>query len=331
MTIENDKISAEGLSVGSHQVVWQVQDECGAVFTGTLEIEVIDSTAPEVSVTLSDNNPKEGDTVTAEITVIDEYGIASVIAKLDGNEITVNESKAILENLTAGKHTIEVTATDTTGNYTVYTYDFTVLCNQLMDTIAPELDVTVEFTEDKNIEITAVATDDSGNAAITGTVNGEEVIFENGKAVYTHVGVGAYVIIVRAEDESGNYTEKTQTVTITKEDLVFELKLGVTVEKDNIKPNETTDLVVSTSSVLGEVSLSCTANGGTVTENEDGFSFVSDKTGTFEFVVTATDKKGNTVSQTVYITVTEEKIYIGDDDEKQEIMKTSILPNQEQE
>ena len=316
MTIENDKISAEGLSVGSHQVVWQVQDECGAVFTGTLEIEVIDSTAPEVSVTLSDNNPKEGDTVTAEITVIDEYGIASVIAKLDGNEITVNESKAILENLTAGKHTIEVTATDTTGNYTVYTYDFTVLCNQLMDTIAPELDVTVEFTEDKNIEITAVATDDSGNAAITGTVNGEEVIFENGKAVYTHVGVGDYVIIVRAEDESGNYTEKTQTVTITKEDLVFELKLGVTVEKDNIKPNETTDLVVSTSSVLGEVSLSCTANGGTVTENEDGFSFVSDKTGTFEFVVTATDKKGNTVSQTVYITVTEEKIDIGDDDEE---------------
>lgn len=316
MTIENDKISAEGLSVGSHQVVWQVQDECGAVFTGTLEIEVIDSTAPEVSVTLSDNNPKEGDTVTAEITVIDEYGIASVIAKLDGNEITVNESKAILENLTAGKHTIEVTATDTTGNYTVYTYDFTVLCNQLMDTIAPELDVTVEFTEDKNIEITAVATDDSGNAAITGTVNGEEVIFENGKAVYTHVGVGDYVIIVHAEDESGNYTEKTQTVTITKEDTVFELKLGVTVEKDNIKPNETTNLVVSTSSVLGEVSLSCTANGGTVTENEDGFSFVSDKTGTFELVVTATDKKGNTVSQTVYITVTEEKIDIGDDDEE---------------
>ena len=316
MTIENDKISAEGLSVGSHQVVWQVQDECGAVFTGTLEIEVIDSTAPEVSVTLSDNNPKEGDTVTAEITVIDEYGIASVIAKLDGNEITVNESKAILENLTAGKHTIEVTATDTTGNYTVYTYDFTVLCNQLMDTIAPELDVTVEFTEDKNIEITAVATDDSGNAAITGTVNGEEVIFENGKAVYTHVGVGDYVIIVHAEDESGNYTEKTQTVTITKEDTVFELKLGVTVEKDNIKPNETTDLVVSTSSVLGEVSLSCTSNGGTVTENEDGFSFVSDKTGTFELVVTATDKKGNTVSQTVYITVTAEKIDIGDDDEE---------------
>lgn len=83
------------------------------------------------------------------------------------------------------------------------------------------------------------------------------------------------MIIVRAEDESGNYAEKTQTVTITEEDPVFELKLGVTVEKDNIKPNETTYLVVSTSSILGEVSLSCTANGGTVTENENGFSFFS--------------------------------------------------------
>lgn len=316
MTIENDRISAEGLSVGTHQVVWQVQDECGAVFTGTLEIEVADSTAPDVSVTLSDNNPKEGDTVAAEITANDEHGIASVTAKLDGNEINVNDSKAVLENLTAGKHTLEVTAADTVGNYRVYTYEFNVLSNQLVDTTAPELDVTVEFTEDKNIEITAVATDDSGNAVITGTVNGEEVVFENGKAVYTPAGVGDYVIVVRAEDESGNYTEKTQTVTITEEDPVFELKLGVTVEKDNIKPDETTNLFVSTSSILGEVSLSCTANGGTVTENEDGFSFVSDKTGTFELVVTATDKKGNSVSQTVYITVTEEKIDIGDDDEE---------------
>lgn len=316
MTIENDRISAEGLSVGTHQVVWQVQDECGAVFTGTLEIEVADSTAPDVSVTLSDNNPKEGDTVTAEITANDEHGIASVTAKLDGNEINVNDSKAVLENLTAGKHTLEVTAADTVENYRVYTYEFNVLSNQLVDTTAPELDVTVEFTEDKNIEITAVATDDSGNAVITGTVNGEEVVFENGKAVYTPAGVGDYVIVVRAEDESGNYTEKTQTVTITEEDPVFELKLGVTVEKDNIKPDETTNLFVSTSSILGEVSLSCTANGGTVTENEDGFSFVSDKTGTFELVVTATDKKGNSVSQTVYITVTEEKIDIGDDDEE---------------
>ena len=237
----------------------------------------------------------------------------------------------MLENLTAGKHTLEVTAADNTGNYTVYTYDFTVLSNQLIDTTAPELDVTVEFTKDKIIEIIATATDDSGNAAITGTVNGEEVVFENGEAVYTPAGVGDYVIIVRAEDESGNYTEKTQTVTITKEDLVFELKLGVTVEKDNIKPNETTNLVVSTSSVLGEVSLSCTANGGNCYGNEDGFSFVSDKTGTFELVVTATDKKGNTVSQTVYITVTEEKSILATMMKKREITKTSILPNQEQE
>ena len=40
MTIENDKISVEGLSVGTHQLIWQIQDECGAAFTGILEINM---------------------------------------------------------------------------------------------------------------------------------------------------------------------------------------------------------------------------------------------------------------------------------------------------
>ncbi|MDE5936887.1 MAG: hypothetical protein K2G83_05740 [Ruminococcus sp.] len=314
MTVENDKISVEGLSVGTHQLVWQIQDECGAVFTGILEINIVDSTAPEISVTLSNNNPKERDTVTAEITAKDEHGVASITANLDGKEISVIDNKAVLENLTAGKHTFKVTATDTSGNYAVYTCNFTVLSSQPIDTIAPDLDIAVELTEDKKIEIIAVAVDNSGTATITGTVNGEEVIFENHVAIYTPNEIGDYVIIVRAEDESGNYTEKTQTITITEKDLVFELKLGVNVEKNIIKPNEKTNLVVSTSSMLGEVSLSCTSDGGTVTENENGFSFSSDKTGTFEVVVTATDKIGNTASKVVYITVTEDEPDIDDEE-----------------
>ena len=314
MTVENDKISVEGLLVGTHQLVWQIQDECGAVFTGILEINIVDSTAPEISVTLSNNNPKERETVTAEITAKDEHGVASITANLDGKEISVIDNKAVLENLTAGKHTFKVTATDTSGNYAVYTCNFTVLSSQPIDTIAPDLDIAVELTEDKKIEIIAVAVDNSGTATITGTVNGEEVIFENHVAIYTPNEAGDYVIFVRAEDESGNYTEKTQTVTITEEDLMFELKLGVNVEKNIIKPNEKTDLVVSTSSMLGEVSLSCTSDGGTITENENGFSFSSDKTGTFEVVVTATDKIGNTASKSVYITVTEDEPDIDDEE-----------------
>lgn len=314
MTIENDKISVEGLSVGTHQLVWQIQDECGAAFTGILEINIVDSTAPEISVTLSNNNPKEGDTVTAEITAKDEQGVASVTANLDGKEISVIDNKAFLENLSAGKHTLKVTAYDTSGNYAVYTCDFTVFSSQPIDTIAPDLDIAVELTEDKKIEIIAVAVDDSEKVSISGTVNGEEVAFEKNVAVYIPQEIGDYVIVVRAEDESGNYTEKTQTVTITEEDLVFELKLGVNVEKNIIKPNEKTNLIVSTSSMLGEVSLSCTSDGGKITESESGFSFVSDKEGTFEVIVTASDKAGNTASKAVYITVTENDPDIDDEE-----------------
>lgn len=312
--IKNNSVKVDSLSVGNHIVLWQVQEECGTIFTVTLEITVADNTAPEVSVKFSENNLYEGDSVTVEVTAKDAHEIASVTAKLDGNEILVNENKAVLENLKAGKHIIEVTATDTSGNYTTFPCEFTVLNNDETDTVSPELEIFVNITDDKNIEIIAEAEDNSGNVNVYGTVNGEDIEFENSKAVYNFDGIGEYVIIVRAEDESGNYTEKIQTITISEEDLEFEFKINVNIEKNNIKPNETTNLIVSTSHFLGEVALSYASDGGTVKSNKDGFSFVSDKTGTFEIIVTALDEVGNTLSQTVYITVTDEKT----DDDKED-------------
>ncbi|MCM1508445.1 MAG: VWA domain-containing protein [Ruminococcus flavefaciens] len=312
--IKNNSVKVDKLSVGNHIVLWQVQEECGVIFAVTLEIKVTDNTAPEISVEFSENNLYEGDSVTVEITAKDEHEIASVTAKLDGNEILVNENKVVLDNLKAGKHILEVTATDTYGNYTTFPCEFTVLNNDETDTVSPELEIFVNITDDKNIEIIAEAEDNSGNVSVYGTVNGEEIEFENGKAVYNFDGIGEYVIIIRAEDESGNYTEKTQTITISEEDLEFEFKINVNIEKNNIKPNETTNLVISTSHFLGEVTLSYTSDGGTVKSNKDGFSFVSDKTGTFEIIITALDEVGNTLSKTIYITVTEEKT----DDDKED-------------
>lgn len=305
--IKNNEINAEGLAVGSHKVVWQIWDECGISFTGTLEISVQDTTLPEVSVQLADTDLKEGDSATAVITASDNIGIGSITAKLDGNEVAVNDGRSVLENLSAGKHSFEVTVTDTMGNYVVKTLEFSVLSNENKDTTPPELEVSAKITDDKKIEITAKADDDSGKVTVTGNINGEKIIFKDGKAVYTPENIGEYEVTVRAEDESGNYTEKTLTVTISEEKPEQELILSVKADKDVVKSNEKVNISVSTSEVLEKVEFSCKASGGQITENEKGYTFVSDKNGEFKVVVTAKTANGKTAEKTIYITVSDDE------------------------
>lgn len=64
--------------------------------------------------------------------------------------------------------------------------------------------------------------------------------------------------------------------------------------------------------VLEDVTINCTNDGGNLTRTENGYAFVSDKEGTFKIVVTAADESGNSVSETVYITVSKEQQVIDD-------------------
>lgn len=274
-----------------------------------MTLAVQDMTPPEIEVALSENALKPGDSVDANIFATDRYGIDSVSATFDGASIAVSGNKVELANLTAGTHVLAVTATDNNGISSTYNYEFTVSAG---DTTPPELEVSVSAGENRRIEITASATDDSGNAEITGTVNGKKLTFNDGTAYYDPDDYGTFEIVIRAEDAAGNYTEKTQTVTISEQIKEYELKLSVGQDKNPIKPNEVANITVRTNTLLEDVTINCTNDGGNLTRTENGYAFVSDKEGTFKIVVTAADESGNSVSETVYITVSKEQQVIDD-------------------
>ena len=321
--ISDDTIQADRLDAGSHQVVWYAEDENGNIYTGTMMLTVQDMVPPEIEVVLSENALKPGDSVEAIISATDRYGIDSVSATFDGTSIAVSENKIVLTDLTAGTHILAVTATDNNGISSTYNYELTVSAG---DTTPPELEVSVSVGENRRIEITASANDDSGNAEITGTVNGKKLTFNNGTAYYDPDDYGTFEIVIRAEDAAGNYTEKTQTVTISEQIKEYELKLSVGLDKNHIKPNETANITIRTNALLEDVTISCAYDGGNLTQTETGFAFVSDKEGTFKIVITAADESGNSVSETVYITVSKEQQVIDDDHEGEGEYENTYTP-----
>ncbi|MBR4023608.1 MAG: HNH endonuclease [Ruminococcus sp.] len=317
--INNNVIHAENLDAGSHEVIWYIEDENGNIFTGAMTIAVEDITPPEIEVTLSENALKAGESVEAIISATDRYGISSISAKFDNKNVAVSNNKVILNKLTAGAHVLAVTAIDNNGVSATYNYEFTVSNG---DTIRPELDVSVTVGENQRIEIVASATDNSGSVEITGTVNDQKLTFTDGVAYYNPNGLGDFKIVIRAEDASGNFIEKTQTVTISEQITEYELELSVVLDKNNVKPNENVNISVKTNTLLEDVTISCTSDGGKLTQVEDGYTFVSDKEGVFTILVTAADENGNSVSKTIYITVANE---VQDPEEEGEYVNNIVI------
>ena len=314
--VTDDTVQAEGLEAGQHEIVWTAEDTNGNIYSAALTFAVVDMTAPDVDVKLSQSALKPGDSVTATITATDKYGIKSISAAFDNTPAAISENQITLNDLTAGKHTLTVTAVDNNGNEGTYTYEFVVSSG---DNTPPELEINVSVGEDNRITITAAATDDSGSAEISGTINGKKLTFENGTAYYDPESIGTYEIVVRAEDATGNAAVKKQTVTISELIKEYELKLNVGLDKTKVKPNEEVKISVSSNEMLENLTYTCTVSGGTVTEAEGGFRFVSDEEGTFTAVVTVTDGKGNSLSETVYITVKNDSVIIDDEEEDEYI------------
>lgn len=301
-TIEDNVITAENLSAGSHIVTWHVKDECGKIMSVDLVIDVSDLTVPEITVNLSKEELTEGDDVTAFFEASDRYGIKSVQAKLDNKTIVLTEGKAELEDLSSGEHTITVTAVDNNNNTADYNYIFVV---SHKDNTPPELNITAYVDKKNTIIVDATADDDSGTAVISGTINGKKLDFADGTAYYDSDAPGRFEIIVRAEDAEGNYTEKTQIVTISELIKDYELKISAIPDKNNVKPNEPVSILVSTNSFFDDVTLDCVSDGGRITKNNNEFIFESSECGTFTLVFSAKDEKDNKCEERIIIIVSE--------------------------
>ena len=173
-------------TVGSYTITYTATDASGNVGTTTRTVNVVDTTAPVITVTGS--NP---------LTVELSGNYTELGATADTGE-TVTPSGTV-DTSTVGSYTITYTATDTGGNVTTATRTVNVV-----DTTAPV--ITVTGSNPLTVELSGTYTE------LGATADGGETVTPSG-TVDTST-LGAYTITYTATDSAGNVGTATRTVNV---------------------------------------------------------------------------------------------------------------------
>ena len=239
-------------AVGSYLLTYTATDPSGNTQTATRTVNVVDTTAPTVTVT--GDNP-------ATVELGTSYTDPGATATDASGTVTVVTSGTV-DTDTVGSYILTYTSTDASGNAASKTRTVNVV-----DTTAPVITVTGDNPATHEFGTTytdagATATDASGT--ITVETNGE-----------VNADVGTYILTYVASDASGNTATATRTVNVVDTTAPVITVLGTnpaTVEygSDYVDAGATaTDLrdgdvtVVSTSisstTVMGEQTITYTA------------------------------------------------------------------------
>ena len=185
-----------GNSAGTYSIYreFTATDDAGNYSVGVQIIDVVDTTAPSLSIPSDYTAECSDDLVLAEASAIDNCG-----------EVVITLSTQTVDGDATGNYTLTrtFTATDDAGNATSSSQTITV-----QDTTSPELNIPSDFTVECSDTIdldAATATDNCGTVEISvveETVSGSSA--------------GSYSIVrtFTATDESGNATSDTQTITV---------------------------------------------------------------------------------------------------------------------
>ena len=179
-------------AVGTYTLTYTSIDDWGNVGTTTRTVNVVDTTAPVMSVT--GDNP-------ATVELGASYTDAGATGSDLGGAVTVSSSGTVNTDA-VGTYTITYTGTDPSGNTATATRTVNVT-----DTTAPVITVTgtnpiTHELGDTYTDAGATATDLSGSITVTtnGTVNDD--------------AVGEYTLTYVATDPSGNTSTATRTVNV---------------------------------------------------------------------------------------------------------------------
>ena len=185
------------LSVGSYTVTYTATDLSGNTATASRTVNVVDTTAPVVTVT--GDNP-------ATVELGDTYTDAGATATDLSGAVTVVTSGTV-DTDTVGEYTLTYTSTDASGNAGTATRVVNVV-----DTTAPVVTLTGDnpVTTEAYTDAGATATDASGEVEVVTT--GE---------VDTNT-VGEYTLTYTATDASGNVSEAvTRTVNVVDSSSIY--------------------------------------------------------------------------------------------------------------
>ena len=126
-TTTYSKTSGTVFPIGTTTVTVTTRDAAGNTTTASFTVTVRDTTPPAVTITspAAGQTYDVGQTFTFSYTATDAVGVTSQTATVDGTAIT-NGATVNTAGMTAGTHTLTVTARDAAGHVTIKTVTFTV-------------------------------------------------------------------------------------------------------------------------------------------------------------------------------------------------------------
>ena len=328
---------AAALAEGAHSLRVTVTDAAGNVSGSTSASVVIDTTAPEVTLTASNNNGATPVAIAGNGLTSDSTPLLSGAAEA-GSRLTISDGTTVLGTVTVGSsgqwsfitptladgaHTLSVTATDAVGNTSA-----PVSLTLTVDTAPPAAVTTLEVRDNVGTIqglLSNGATTDDNTPTLSGTAEAGAVvtIFDNTTALgsvtaaadgtwsFTTVALsnGVHPLSVTVRDAAGNTSAPSATVAITVDTvapvastLVVTNDVTGTVVANGGSLNDSTPTLSGQAEAGSRITLyDGTTLLGTATAGSSGaWSFTTGvlSNGTHPLSVTVTDLAGNVSSAT---------------------------------
>ncbi|MCD7808747.1 MAG: DUF5011 domain-containing protein [Erysipelotrichaceae bacterium] len=277
VTIDDSTFDADQL--GTYNVEVTAADSFSNTYTKTIEVEVVDKTAPVLSST--------GDGYAIEVDVDGSEDITNYITatdNVDGDVTTFIETDKDLDTSKLGTQTIAVSVSDNSGNTTTQTYEFSITDTQApVITLTDGETVTVDYGS--SFDYTDyVSVKDNYDKDVDVSVDGSI----NTKSDETQT------LTITATDSSNNTT--TETLKVKVEDLT-----APTITLSKTKVTITAGNSFSAKKYLS--SAKDTKDGDLTDEVDIDSNVKTSKAGTYTVTYSVSDKAGNKTSKTLTVTV----------------------------
>ncbi len=243
-------------------VTMTVTDNAGNSSTCTSNVTVLDSIAPTVTCPtdiVQDQDPGvcSADVTVPNITTADNCSGETISWTVSGATTGTGTGQPGVQTFSVGLSTVDVTATDASGN--TANCSFTVTVN---DTVAPTTPVLADSVSDCSVTVVAPTTTDNCAGTITGTTTDP----------LTYTTQGTSVVTWTFDDGVGNVSTATQNViisdvtppTASNIDTVFAECIGDVAIDETLVDDEADNCAVPTVTYVGDVASNGTGCNDTV-------------------------------------------------------------------
>lgn len=279
--------------LGTHSVTLTVEDESGNQSTSTSTVTVVDNTAPSVSaqnVALVLDASGNATLSTSQVST----GVSDNCTS--SGDITLSLNKTSFTCSDIGNTTVTLTAEDASRNQGTATATITV-SEQIAPTAVAQ-DITVQLGSNG---LVSVDPEDVNNGSSDNCTSATDLIFTLNESSFDCADIGSHSVILTVEDESGNQSTATATVTVEDQSapsLLFKGGAQISLDINGLATLSSSDVISSTTD-------NCT-DGGDIIITLAKTSFDCSNLGSNSVNVTVEDASGNQESADATITVVDQ-------------------------